>query len=495
MWHHLGNCSYKLPYRLTNPGTFKVDLRHAYEKFKAISEVGDEWPQPVFEALVEEGFELNVCPECPSFSAKMLEAEVNHDLPLCSRTEPQQGVYLKMTMETEREVYKFKNYGEPLGCRFDQRFEMHTNSTCHSSRNQSIGITGDSHGRVLTLALDQRLSGNTDGLYRNVKYHHIHTRYYNPEEVKEVGVEARVEYDLTRRRRRRDGEGGEEGAGSSGMERDETRQQQVILIPSIDEPVKVSETTEPDPIESYPVDIPRESHQDPPSEETELESSFPVEPDSSEIPAESDQEPIPELPPVSEPPTDPFQSLSSTEVEYNYLEHLNLLTDPSSYRNFDNFLQASQTEQTLLKYDSLVLNVGHWPASGPWAGGHFTLERYTDLLESAASFLDTIQLRRKIHGRQPLRVIWMGVYAFHINPDPTNMQAEGLDWRTNYRLKVWDVYAERVWRRREGVARLNGFEQTLAWTQESPDWAHYYATPAVEAVVDEVLHKLNVCGE
>ncbi|KAJ3073319.1 hypothetical protein HDU98_001801 [Podochytrium sp. JEL0797] len=113
MWHHLGNCTYKLPYRLTNPGTFTINLRHAYDKFKAVSEIGDEWPQPAFTPLLEEGFELNVCPECPSFSAKMLEAEVNPDLPLCSRTEPQQGVFLNMTMETEREVYKFKNYGFP----------------------------------------------------------------------------------------------------------------------------------------------------------------------------------------------------------------------------------------------------------------------------------------------------------------------------------------------------------------------------------------------
>ncbi|KAJ3073320.1 hypothetical protein HDU98_001802 [Podochytrium sp. JEL0797] len=312
---------------------------------------------------------------------------------------------------------------------------MHANSTCHSSRNQSIHITGDSHGRALTLALDQRLSGNTDGLYRNVKYHHIHTRYYNPGDVMVPGVAAKLEYDLTRR-----------GDDS--------------LAPTDAEPTNIAS-------------------------------------DSSEVPAGSEQDPTLKLPPASEPtpPSDPFQSLSSTEVEYNYLEHLNLLTDPASYRTFDNNLQASRTELALLKYSSLVFNVGHWPASGPWAGGHFTLERYTDLLESAASFLDTIQIRRKIHGKQPLRVIWMGVYAFTINPDPLNMQAQGHDWRVNYRLKVWDAYAERVWRRRTGVARLNGFAQTLAWTQESPDRAHYHTTPAIEATVDEVLHKLNVCAQ
>ncbi|KAJ3009853.1 UNVERIFIED_CONTAM: hypothetical protein HDU68_002462 [Siphonaria sp. JEL0065] len=459
MWKHLGDCSYKLPYRLVNPGRYTVQLIHAYESFRAVNEVQELWPQPTFKHILLPGTEMYVCPECTIFSSKRLEQEINPHLLVCSRKDPQQGVYLRMTMETEREVYNVRNFGhpyiwEPLGCRFDQRFESHTNSSCHSSQTQSIGITGDSHSRILTLGIDQRLSGITDGMFsQNVKYSHIHKKYFDPEDLKEhPEVHPRLEYDLEVMRRKRRDDDFESTSFTFTAEESLTNPENDSVAGDFHEREQIN--------------LVLQDHEFPDEEE----------PDKEE-----------QLDPLSY-----FNGLNSTEIEYKYREHMNLFIDPSSYRNYDAYILASEAEKELLQYDSVIFNVGHWPASGISNGGHFSVERYIDMLEYGSSFMQAINNRRYIHHKQPIDFIWMGVYAFHVNPDPTNFQAEYLDWRVNYRLKVWSDYAERVFMRR-GWKMLNGFDITFPWTQESPDMAHYHTTPALDAQVDEALHKLNIC--
>ncbi|KAI9349720.1 hypothetical protein BDR26DRAFT_915394 [Obelidium mucronatum] len=386
MWKHLGNCEYKLSFRLTNPGLFKVKLFHVHDSFLAVNEVMEGWHNPLFKPLLPDDTQLDVCQHhCSPFTAKKLELEINPSLPLCSRTEPQQGVYLRMTEETPREVARMKAFGhpytwEPLGCRFDQRFEEHSNSSCHSKQSQFVGIFGDSHTRVLTMGLSDRLGGSLGGVPRNIKYFHIQSKFFNPQDLKaHPNASPVLGLDLEKAGRR-------------------------------------------------------------------------------------DDDAIPQM----------YKGLKSTDIEYKYYEFINRFVDTTSYRGWNDEQKMDEAEMDILS-------------------GHFNTERYVDVLESVVSFLQWINSRRHLKNKKPIEFTWLGNVAFFMTPDKKSGHAVELDWRTNYRFKVWSGYAEKVFRRK-GMKIMNSFDITLPWTQECPDHNHYHTTPAIEAMLDEALHKLNLCN-
>ncbi|KAI9334441.1 hypothetical protein BDR26DRAFT_988751 [Obelidium mucronatum] len=158
MWKHLGDREYKMSFRLTNTGIFKVQLIHVHHSFLAVNEVMEGWHNPLMKQMLSNQTELVVCPQCSKY-------------------------------KTPREVAGFKSHGypyiwEPLGCRFDQRFQEHSNSSCHSKNSQFIGIFGDSHTRVLTLGLAARLGGASGNVLKNIKYHHILNKFFSLEDLK-----------------------------------------------------------------------------------------------------------------------------------------------------------------------------------------------------------------------------------------------------------------------------------------------------------------------
>ncbi|ORY48572.1 hypothetical protein BCR33DRAFT_38884 [Rhizoclosmatium globosum] len=167
LWSHKGDCLYTLPFRLINPGTYTASLIHAYESFEAFKEMGDFGLKVLYEPLFKD-FKFDVCDstKCPVWTAKRVE-DLSPSLPLCSRYEPIQVAYLRMTFETEREIrkhafHKFIYIGEPIGCRYDQRFELEDlveQAKCHNN-NKTILLHGDSHLRVSTQTFDARLSGS-----------------------------------------------------------------------------------------------------------------------------------------------------------------------------------------------------------------------------------------------------------------------------------------------------------------------------------------------
>ncbi|ORY31534.1 hypothetical protein BCR33DRAFT_856901 [Rhizoclosmatium globosum] len=177
-------------------------------------------------------------------------------------------------------------------------------------------------------------------------------------------------------------------------------------------------------------------------------------------------------------------------------EHLDVFIDVIGYRWFDAKLKATGTEKLLLPFDTVVFTLAHWPSSGVEMGGHFSLERYVDLIEHIANSMERINQRRVlVHKKKPIHFIWMGVNAFTIKAEGKESlyDAQRIDWRTNYRLKVWSEYAERVFRRK-GMSIMNSFDATLPWAQNSIDGGHFHGTPAMDAQVDELLHKLNICN-
>ncbi|KAK9722501.1 hypothetical protein K7432_002605 [Basidiobolus ranarum] len=155
----------------------------------------------------------------------------------------------------------------------------------------------------------------------------------------------------------------------------------------------------------------------------------------------------------------------------------------------DVFLEdiVTRNDSYLMSFDTLVFNFAQWPASGPAFGGHWTTERFLNALNNITDFLIGVQNRRP--NERPLHLIWQGIHAFSMKNIYSKKRN---DWRTLSRLKNWNRLAENMVRSK-GIKTMNSFEITYSMLDTSPDNAHYYGTDAEEAVVDEAIHKLDLC--
>ncbi|KAJ3227936.1 hypothetical protein HDU81_006387 [Chytriomyces hyalinus] len=147
--------------------------------------------------------------------------------------------------------------------------------------------------------------------------------------------------------------------------------------------------------------------------------------------------------------------------------------------------------------DAIVLTVNHWPFAGKNQTGQWTMSRYTTYVEDIFRVLDEVHAERMRLGRPALNVIWLGVFAGHVwkrNDETLALRRSEKDWRTPTRLRVADKKAEEIARRRNYVRFVGGNSLTETWQQDSRDGTHFQGLPANEAIVDEILHKLNLCG-
>ncbi|KAJ3351130.1 hypothetical protein HDU83_009209 [Entophlyctis luteolus] len=290
----------------------RVDsLVHTYDEFGALIESNHTAVRaPVHSQLLPQDFSIDVCSTfCKPFTSESVSLM---DLPLCSRIMPQQGVYLRIdeTNPTKREKYKQENMGfkyiwEPLGCRFDQRFEQFDNTTCLSARPYSVSLQGDSHLRALWYALDARLTGSTASSGSILRLdEHQHSRYL----------------DATR-----------------------------------------------------------------------LSNKLDVQDDGTTV-AESSG------------------STNSLRVQYVSRAHLDNLVDSANHVfAYDEEWGGTLAEMEQDGNDAIVLASGHWLARGFWAGGHFTLERFEDMVEYAMGRLMLMDTRRNTaRGKDPWHLVWFG---------------------------------------------------------------------------------------
>ncbi|KAI8620459.1 hypothetical protein BC830DRAFT_1099302 [Chytriomyces sp. MP71] len=171
-WRHMGDCLYKHPYRLTNTGNYTVSIMHTHDNFEALQERERTWQRVVNQPLLE-NHPLDVCSgHCTPFYTDEVEKMV---LPVCDRFKAAHGVFLGSVegRMLEREKYKVENYKipyywVPLGCKFDQLFELGSDNDCHN-KNHSIKFFGDSQVRVSWDITDRRLSGTKEPLKNNVR--------------------------------------------------------------------------------------------------------------------------------------------------------------------------------------------------------------------------------------------------------------------------------------------------------------------------------------
>ncbi|KAI8841062.1 hypothetical protein BJ741DRAFT_705860 [Chytriomyces cf. hyalinus JEL632] len=180
-WRHMGNCIYKHPFRLTNTGNYTVSIVHSHENFEAVQEKDRTWLRPVNNNLLV-NWPMHICSShCKPFTSDMIDKMT---LPVCGRWHPTQGVYLRSVEGhmLEREKYKVENfhnpyYWHPLACKYDQLFELGSNSECHQ-KNHSVKFFGDSQVRVSWDITDRRLAGTREPL-RNSGHDGVRQNYFH----------------------------------------------------------------------------------------------------------------------------------------------------------------------------------------------------------------------------------------------------------------------------------------------------------------------------
>ncbi|KAJ3225367.1 hypothetical protein HDU81_007961 [Chytriomyces hyalinus] len=402
-WRHLGSCLYKHPFRLTNTGNYTVSIIHSHNNFEAIQEKERTWIRPVNNELLL-NWPYVVCSDhCEPFTSEAIEKMT---LPVCGRSHPTQGVYLHSVEGhmLEREKYKVENYKNPyywhpLACKYDQLFELGSNSDCHA-KNNSAQFFGDSQIRISWDLVDRRLSGTREPLLGN-NHDGIRQNYFYQDHSANVFWE-------------------------NGK-------------------------------------------------------TMPPPPDASKKRTKIDFA-----------GRDGFLSLFASEYTRNFGFHG--LNDPAA-----SYPETNSVDRGLREYDSVLFNVGMWPMSGIRDGGHYSAFRYKAMLTWIAETMMEINHRRGSMKVEPINFVWHGVSSYplfraHDINDDTFVRK---DWRSPYRLKIWSDLAESILtstiQLATSIRRMNTFELTHPFIHETPDSAHYFNTPAIEAETDEILHKFNFC--
>ncbi|KAF9982383.1 hypothetical protein BGZ75_006233, partial [Mortierella antarctica] len=181
----------------------------------------------------------------------------------------------------------------------------------------------------------------------------------------------------------------------------------------------------------------------------------------------------------------------------------------------DQFLDflVSSTDQELDQYDTIYINLGQWPASGPVAGGQWSTAKLLERWEAAVERLNRWRQSREerslarsmysdevaskkdptVGSGASSRVIWAGMNAFPMRTDPT-IRVKG-DWRTNARLGYWDDWIENIAQENGGwFRRINAWQLTFPMLDQVVDKAHFQETDAIDALKIEALYKLDLCS-
>ncbi|KAF9958751.1 hypothetical protein BGZ72_010967 [Mortierella alpina] len=181
----------------------------------------------------------------------------------------------------------------------------------------------------------------------------------------------------------------------------------------------------------------------------------------------------------------------------------------------DQFLDflVSSTDQELDQYDTIYINLGQWPASGPVAGGQWSTAKLIERWEAAVERLNRWRrsreersMARSLYSEEVAskkdptlgsgassRVIWAGMNAFPMRTDPT-IRVKG-DWRTNARLGYWDDWIENISQEDGGwFRRINAWQLTFPMLDQVVDKAHFQETDAIDALKIEALYKLDLCS-
>ncbi|KAG0312535.1 hypothetical protein BGZ99_009454 [Dissophora globulifera] len=210
-------------------------------------------------------------------------------------------------------------------------------------------------------------------------------------------------------------------------------------------------------------------------------------------------------------------AFNKTSIEHNaklVIPHKESDTDIEMLYKADQYLETliASSDIELDQYDTIYLNLGQWPASGPAAGGQWStaqlIERWRAVvmrldrwkasrevqLQSRCTSSDEAWMKNPAYGTGDSSiVIWAGMNAFPMRTD-IQIKLKG-DWRTNARLGYWDDWIETISQETGGwFRRINAWQLTFPMIDEIVDRAHFQQTDAIDALKIEALYKLDLCS-
>ncbi|KAJ3209379.1 hypothetical protein HDU82_000881 [Entophlyctis luteolus] len=409
-WQHVGNCKTIHPFSLLQRGNYSLSLEWTHTNYSAVAEFGTRGihPTPVSEPegrhiLIETS--LQVCSHCPRFVPAQLRQQMTK-APQCSRTKPVPGVYLNSNDFETPDPFDMRRYQIhglpytwiPVGCRFDQFFDGHSDDACFGfgPSSRSFMLLGDSHSHRFWDAVDRRLVGTMEPYIfgdKTIWYQHYSGRLENTHQ-------ASASSQLFLERIRND--------------------------------------------TGFPTD---QLHPDP---------RVPVSP--------------------------------NVTVTYYWSVFLDEFTDqaPLSENDLKEFWHHLSNQKVI------VFQTGAWPASTVNRGGHWTIASYSAQMRKIARAIQNFKATIPTDRVAPT-FVWAGPTSMKIqDKDPEPTYEETGDWRNPHRLRLYRDAAAQVFDA-AGIARTDWFALTHPFIRESPDGAHFPNLPASDAVVDDILHRFDIC--
>ncbi|KAF9946252.1 hypothetical protein BGZ72_000502 [Mortierella alpina] len=165
--------------------------------------------------------------------------------------------------------------------------------------------------------------------------------------------------------------------------------------------------------------------------------------------------------------------------------------------------EPDPTEELSLleKFDSIILDFGAWPAAGFGIGPLWTSDHLVRYMRETLWDLAKVRHLRQEHykqtgeGYRDLRIVWMGMVPWPETNHP--------DMRTNPRLKYWETLVNReidvinnYYKGQGGmIDHLGAFEKIMPYHKLSADGAHYTAKGPVDALIQALIHKLDLCSK
>ncbi|KAG0041293.1 hypothetical protein BGZ83_002039 [Gryganskiella cystojenkinii] len=152
------------------------------------------------------------------------------------------------------------------------------------------------------------------------------------------------------------------------------------------------------------------------------------------------------------------------------------------------------------QFDTVVVEFGSWPASGFGVGPMWDTVKYMDFLREILWNLGQMKKDRRAYfkktgfGFDDLTILWMGSIPW---PDIRT----SADMRTNIRIQYWDdlinseidAINEKYKDMGGAIDNLDAYSKFLPHRRGSPDGAHHMGKQPVDAIVQVLAHKFDLC--
>ncbi|KAI8610393.1 hypothetical protein BC830DRAFT_1172740 [Chytriomyces sp. MP71] len=166
----------------------------------------------------------------------------------------------------------------------------------------------------------------------------------------------------------------------------------------------------------------------------------------------------------------------------------------------DDFLRGIMSDPiaTLDAHDKLVFGFGHAPFLRAAEEGHWKMNQIKTHLKNVLEVLTSYAADRHARGLPLFQLVLTGPPAFPLcapateeTPACSEIQSK-VGWRSSDRLRTstatWKALASE-----RDVAFVDAFAATVPWILETSVEGTVVGSPGMQAVVDEVLHRINLC--